>query len=50
MATITITEILGNDNIAGSRVTINDNFKKVANAINTLETYLDTSFVFPYII
>ena len=45
MATITITEILGNDNIAGSRVTINDNFKKVANAINTLETYLDTSFV-----
>ena len=45
MATITITEILGSDNIAGSRPTINDNFKKVAAAINTLETYLDTSFV-----
>jgi hypothetical protein len=45
MATITITEILGTDNIAGSRPTINDNFKKVAAAINTLETYLDTSFV-----
>ena len=45
MATITITEMLGIDNIAGSRPTINDNFKKVAAAINTLETYLDTSFV-----
>ena len=45
MATITITEMLGTDNIAGSRPTINDNFKKVAAAINTLETYLDTSFV-----
>jgi len=44
MATITVTEILGSDNIAGSRVTINDNFKKVVNAINTVETYLDTSF------
>jgi hypothetical protein len=45
MATITITEILGTDNIAGSRTTINDNFKKVAGAINAVETYLDTSFV-----
>jgi hypothetical protein len=44
MATVTITEILGSDNIAGSRITINDNFKKLANSINTLETYLDTSF------
>lgn len=44
MATITITEILGGDNIAGSRITINDNFKRVSNAINTIETRLDTSF------
>lgn len=44
MAVITITEILGGDNIAGSRVTINDNFKRAANAINTIETRLDTSF------
>lgn len=44
MAVITITEILGGDNIAGSRVTINDNFKRVTNAINTIETRLDTSF------
>lgn len=44
MATITLTEILGGDNIAGSRVTINDNFKRTANAINTIETRLDTSF------
>lgn len=44
MATITLTEILGGDNIAGSRITINDNFKRVANSINTLESRLDTSF------
>jgi len=44
MAVITITEILGGDNIAGSRVTINDNFKRLASAINTIETRLDTSF------
>lgn len=44
MANITITELLGGDNIAGSRITINDNFKKLANAINTLEGRLDTSF------
>ena len=44
MATVTITEILGSDNIAGSRITINSNFTKLANSINTLETYLDTSF------
>jgi hypothetical protein len=45
MATITITEMLGSDNVAGSRITINENFKKVADAINTIENYLDTSFV-----
>lgn len=45
MAVITITEILGGDNLAGSRITINDNFKRLTNAINTLETRLDTSFV-----
>lgn len=44
MAVITLTEILGGDNIAGSRITINDNFKRASNAINTLETRLDTSF------
>lgn len=44
MATVTITEILGSDNIAGSRITINSNFSKLTNAINTLETYLDSSF------
>jgi hypothetical protein len=45
MAVITVTEILGGDNLAGSRITINDNFKRLTNAINTLETRLDTSFV-----
>ena len=44
MANITITELLGGDNIAGSRITINDNFKKITNAINTIEGRLDTSF------
>ena len=44
MATINLTEILGSDNIAGSRITINDNFKKLANSVNTFETYLDTAF------
>ena len=43
MAAITITEILGGDNIAGSRLTINDNFKKLANGLNTVETFLNTS-------
>lgn len=43
MASITITQLLGGDNIAGSRITINDNFAKLAAAINTQETYLDTS-------
>ena len=44
MATITITEILGSDNLAGSRITINNNFKTVQNAVNTLEQRLNTSF------
>lgn len=43
MATITVTELLGGDNIAGSRITINNNFKTVVSAINTQGTYLDTS-------
>jgi hypothetical protein len=44
MATVTITEILGSDNIAGSRITINSNFSNLATAINNLETRLDTSY------
>jgi len=44
MAVISITEILGGDNISGSRITINENFKRLTNAINTIETRLDTSF------
>ena len=45
MATITITEILGGDNIAASRVVINNNFTLLQNAVNTLETRLNTSYV-----
>lgn len=45
MATITITEILGSDNLAGSRITLNNNFKTLQNAVNTLEQRLNTSFV-----
>lgn len=44
MATVTITEILGSDNIAGSRITINSNFSNLATAINNIEARLDTSF------
>jgi hypothetical protein len=44
MATVSITEILGSDNIAGSRITINSNFSTLATAINNIETRLDTSF------
>lgn len=44
MATVTITEILGSDNIAGSRITINKNFSNLATSINNIETRLDTSF------
>lgn len=45
MATITITEILGSDNLAGSRITLNNNFKTITNAVNTLEQRLNTSYV-----
>jgi hypothetical protein len=45
MATVTITEILGGDNIAASRIVINNNFSLLQNAINTLETRLNTSYV-----
>ena len=45
MATVTITEILGGDNIAASRIVINNNFTLLQNAINTLETRLNTSYV-----
>lgn len=45
MATVTITEILGGDNIAASRVVLNNNFTLLQNAINTLETRLNTSYV-----
>jgi len=43
MATITLQEILGSDNIALSRPVINSNFTILKNAVNTLETYLNTS-------
>jgi len=45
MATITITEILGSDNLAGSRITLNNNFKTLQNAVNTIEQRLNTSYV-----
>lgn len=45
MATVTITEILGGDNIAASRIVLNNNFSLLQNAINTLETRLNTSYV-----
>lgn len=45
MATVTITEILGGDNIAASRIVINNNFSLLQNAVNTLETRLNTSYV-----
>ena len=45
MATVTITEILGGDNIAASRIVLNNNFSLLQNAINTIETRLNTSYV-----
>lgn len=39
---ITIREILGTDSIFGSRITINENFKKVANELNIVQSYLNT--------
>lgn len=44
MAVLTLTEILGGDNISGSRTTINDNFKRISTAVNAIETRLNTSF------
>ena len=44
MATVTVTQILGSDNIAGSRITINDNFSRLASGINNLEARLNTSY------
>lgn len=43
MATITMIDLLGTDNVAVSRTDINTNFQTVENAVNTLETYLDTT-------
>jgi hypothetical protein len=43
MATITLTEVLGTDNVALSRTILNQNFSTVSNAINTLELYLNTT-------
>lgn len=43
MATITIQEMLGGDNIALSRPVINSNFNILKDAINTVENYLNTS-------
>jgi hypothetical protein len=43
MAQINLTQLLGTDNIALSRPTINQNFTTVQNAINTLELYLNTT-------
>lgn len=43
MATITLIDLLGTDNVAVSRTDINKNFQTAENAINTLETYLDTT-------
>lgn len=43
MATITIQEMLGSDNVALSRSVINSNFNIVKDAVNTIENYLNTS-------
>lgn len=43
MAKITLTELLGTDNVALSRTTINQNFSTAENAINKLGLLLDTS-------
>jgi len=43
MATITIQEILGSDNIALSRPVINSNTIILKDAVNTIETYLNTT-------
>lgn len=38
MANITVTEILGTDSMNNSRVTINNNFKTLAQAVNDLSS------------
>lgn len=43
MAQITLTDILGTDNVALSRTTINQNFQTVENSVNTLENFLNTT-------
>jgi len=43
MATITLTELLGTDNIALSRTDINQNFQTLENSVNTIETFLNTT-------
>ena len=40
---ISVTEILGTDSIASSRIVINNNFNVVTNEINQIENYLDPS-------
>lgn len=43
MATITLKDILGSDNIAASRLDISKNFKTIQESLNTFEGYLNTS-------
>lgn len=43
MANITVTEILGTDSMNNSRVTINNNFKTLAQAIDTLNSVVTPS-------
>ena len=40
---ISVTEILGTDSLAGSRLVINDNFNVLADAVNDILVYLNTS-------
>jgi hypothetical protein len=40
---ISVTEILGTDSLAGSRLVINDNFNVLADAVNDMLVYLNTS-------
>lgn len=40
---ISVTEILGTDSLAGSRLVINDNFNVLADAVNDVLVYLNTA-------
>ena len=40
---ITLTEIQGTDSVSSSRITINNNFKKLVKAVGDLQTRIDTS-------